>query len=118
VRVYDANDGTEKFDDAFKALDGGLNLLHGNGVRMLVVVSDGEYTPAELRNAEKWIRRCHSEGVAVLWLTFDGNGRTASRIVGDTNAVVIFTQLNPEEVATEIGRACATALERATAMVA
>jgi hypothetical protein len=118
VRVYDANDGTEKFDDAFKALDGGLNLLHGDGVRMLVVVSDGEYTPAELRNAEKWIRRCHSEGVAVLWLTFDGNGRTASRIVGDTNAVVIFTQLNPEEVATEIGRACATALERATAMVA
>lgn len=118
VRVFDANDGTEKFNDAFKALDGGLNLLSGNGVRMLVVVSDGEYTGSETRQAKKWINRCHAEGVAVLWLTFDGNGRTASQIISGTNAVVVSTRLSPEQVATEIGRACATALENATALVA
>lgn len=118
VTVYSAMDGTEKFDSAFKALNGGLDLLTGRGVRMLVVVSDGEYTPAEHRNAEKWVQRCHAEGVAVLWLTFDGNGRTASRIVKGTNAVVISNPLSPEQVATEIGQACATALERATALVA
>lgn len=118
VRVYSAMDGTEKFDSAFKALDGGLNLLNGNGVRMLVVVSDGEYTPDETRRAEKWMKHCNRNGVAVLWLTFDGNGRTASRITDGTNAVVICNPLSPEQVATEIGRACATALERATALVA
>jgi hypothetical protein len=118
VSIYTARDGTEKFDSAFKALNGGLDLLTGRGVRMLVVVSDGEYTPNEKRNAQQWVQRCHAEGVAVLWLTFDGNGRTASRIVEGTNAVVISNPLSPEQVATEIGQACATALERATALVA
>lgn len=118
VSVYTARDGTEKFDSAFKALNGGLDLLTGRGVRMLVVVSDGEYTSNEKRSAQQWVQRCHAEGVAVLWLTFDGTGHTASRIVNGTNAVVISNPLSPEQVATEIGQACATALERATALVA
>ena len=40
VTVYTAPDGTEKFDRAFQALDGGLSLLHGTGARLLVVVSE------------------------------------------------------------------------------
>ena len=41
VKVYSAPDMTEKFDKAFKALNGGLNLLNGSGALLLVVVSDG-----------------------------------------------------------------------------
>lgn len=71
VRVYSAPDGTEKFDRAFRALDGSLNLLQGVGARLLVIVSDGHYTPDEMKAAKKWLKRCAQEDVAVLWLGMD-----------------------------------------------
>jgi hypothetical protein len=40
VVVRSATDGTERFDQAFKALDGKLELLQGTGARLLVICSD------------------------------------------------------------------------------
>ena len=37
VTIYTAPDGTEKFTEAFEALDGELGLTFGDGVRMLVI---------------------------------------------------------------------------------
>lgn len=68
VKVYSAPDGTEKFNQAFKALDGSLNLLWGKGARLLVVVSDGYYTPEEVKAVKHWLKRCYEQNVAVLWL--------------------------------------------------
>lgn len=79
VKVYSAPDGTERFDEGFKALDGTLNLLHGDGARMLVVVSDAYYTGSERIKSEEWVANCKRNGVAVLWLTFDG-GASARRL--------------------------------------
>lgn len=112
VKVYTANDPTEKFDKAFKALDGSLNLLHGNGARLLVVVSDGVYTDAECRNATKWVKRCEQQGVAVLWLTFqDRHNQNAESLCKGTKAVVLSGRLDPADAAVEIGKAAARALE-------
>lgn len=112
VKVWSANDPTEQFDKAFKALDGGLNLLHGNGARLLVVVSDGVYTDRETKAARRWIQRCQTEGVAVLWLTFQERYRSeAESICKGTHAVVLSGRLDPADAAVEIGKAAARALE-------
>jgi hypothetical protein len=109
VTVYTAPDGTEKFNKAFKALDGALNLLNGNGARLLVVVSDGVYTYEEAQHAKRWIAECQSNGVAVVWIPFD-NGRTAQDLLRGLSAEVLAGVVNPTETADAIGRACAKAL--------
>jgi len=112
VNVYTAPDGTEKFDSAFKALNGGLNLLTGTGARLLVVVSDGCYTGTEVRAAKQWLTECSRAGVGVLWLSIDA-GYHAQPIVNGTGAVLLPNTKNPTEVATEIGAAAARALASA-----
>lgn len=106
VNVYTAEDGTEKFDKAFRALDGSLNLLNGSGARLLVVVSDAQYTPEERELARKWIARCNDAGVAILWLPFDG-GQYAERLARHGKVAVLSGVLDPTGAASEIGRRAA-----------
>jgi hypothetical protein len=114
VQVYTAPDGTEKFNKAFKALDGALNLLNGTGARLLVVVSDGCYTMEEEQQARKWVTACESAGVGVLWLSID-DGHTAKRITKSSpSAVLLPRTTDPVSVATEIGQAAARALTAAS----
>ena len=114
VNVYTAPDGTEKFDKAFKALDGTLNLLHGTGARLLVVVSDGCYTPIETEKAKAWLRECDKNGVAVLWLPFSATYQLGySRdVTQGTNAVLLQDVRDPADAALQIGTAAATALSK------
>ena len=119
VSVYTATDPTEKFDKAFKALDGSLNLLYGSGARLLVVVSDGVYTGEESKKARQWVQRCEQNGVGVLWLTFtEPRNSEAEKICKGLNAVVLSGTLNPAEVAIEIGKASAKALEMTNKTIA
>jgi len=111
VNVYSAPDGTEKFNKAFKALNGGLNLLEGRGARLLVVVSDGCYTPEEVEKAQHWMKRCQESGVGILWLPFDHAGY-ARRITHGTDAVIVENTFDPAKAAVEIGNAAATALTK------
>ena len=104
VNVYSAPDGTEKFDRAFRALDGALNLLNGEGARLLVVVSDGHYTSDEMESAKAWVARCSKNGVAVLWLPIGDNGATAKHICGTANAQVVENIIDPSVSAMIIGK--------------
>lgn len=110
VKTYSAPDGTELFDEAFKAIDGALDLLYGSGARLLVIVSDGCYTRKETLAAQRWLKRCNDEGVAVVWLPFD-DGSSARFLAGERGTVVAG-KLSPTEAATQIGQACADALTR------
>lgn len=103
VRIYSAMDSTEKFDKAFRALDGALNLLNGSGARLLVIVSDGQYTGEEKQNARKWTKRCAESGVAVLWLPFD-SGHYARSLLDERSGVVMSGVLDPVSASVEIGR--------------
>jgi hypothetical protein len=103
VRIYSASDSTEKFDKAFRALDGALNLLNGSGARLLVIVSDGQYTGEEQSNARRWTKRCAESGVAVLWLPFD-SGHSARRILDERSGVVMSGVLDPVSASVEIGK--------------
>ena len=115
VTVYTAPDGTERFDEAFKALNGMLGLLGGSGARLLVVVSDGCYTADELDAAKRWVRRCAEDGVGVLWLTFSEYSR-AGDILGHTPGTQTVTVTGkPADAAMAIGQAAERALTQAGA---
>ena len=110
VNVYSASDGTEKFQKAFQALDGSLNLLHGTGARLLVIVSDGEYTTEETKRAREVMEKCKASGVAVLWLPFD-NGSGAKDIGGDYAEIVLNIN-QPAETAEVIGKSAQAVMTR------
>lgn len=110
VSVYSAEDGTEKFGNAFSALDGALNLLHGNGAKLLVIVSDGQYTNDEQTKCKEIVSKCKEAGVAILWLPFD-RGANAKYLGGDY-AEVIDNITNPTEASEIIGRACERVLTK------
>lgn len=110
VQVFSATDGTEKFENAFRALDGSLNLLHGTGARLLVIVSDGQYTSEETRFAKYAVEQCKKAGVAILWLPFDSG--SCAREIGGDYAKVVTERGNPAKYAEVIGKACAEVLTK------
>lgn len=68
VTEFTANHGTEEFCDAVEALDGALGLSWAEGARLLVIVSDGHYTPSQQANGQRLVNRLRASGCAVLWL--------------------------------------------------
>ena len=114
INVYTAPDSTEKFDKAFKALDGSLNLLYGNGARLLVVVSDARYTSVETERAKYWLKECDDKGVAVLWLPFCKSPylHDAMDLTRGTNTVLLSDVMDPADAAIRIGTAAANALTK------
>lgn len=69
VRQFHADDETEVFCPAVDALDGALGLSRaGDGARLLVVVSDGYYTPGQRTGGQARVRRLLAAGCGVLWI--------------------------------------------------
>lgn len=116
VNVYTASDGTEKFDKGFKALDGALDLLNGSGARLLVIVSDGQYTWEERPLAQKWLNRCAQAGVGVLWIGAGSDGAMAEHYCQESGAQFVRMRESATDAAQAIGRTAATALTNASAM--
>jgi hypothetical protein len=111
VKVYTAPDSTERFDEAFQALDGALNLLRGSGARLLVIVSDICYTPDQLVKCEQWLARCKQAGVAVINIPY-GNSAYSERMAKKTtnDMRVLTAATDPASAAVMIGHEAAKAL--------
>jgi hypothetical protein len=113
VSIYSAPDGTEKFAEAFEALDGELGLTFSDGVRMLVIVSDGNYTPKQTESAIKILRECKQNGVAVLWITPKGcHSLGARHILGSSAWGVHLDSLDTTQIATLVGKSASEALAK------
>ena len=115
VKVYSAPDGTERFDKAFKALDGTLNLLNSSGARLLVIVSDLYYGGAEMQATKNWMKRCREAGVAVVLVPFEyeDNARDVVKSVKANGIELIPNRLTRDIVgaAQSIGQAAVRQLE-------
>jgi hypothetical protein len=111
VRIYSAPDGTEKFDKAFKALNGKLDLLNSTGARLLVISSDMCYTEVEVQALRRWLKRCDQAGVAVVSIPFTTRSYVDDHTKG-MNVRIVEGAMKPAEVATMIGQAAAEALEK------
>ena len=115
VNVYTASDSTEKFDKAFQALDGALDLLNGSGARLLVIVSDGQYTWEERPKAQMWLKRCAQAGVGVLWIGAGSAGGVAEDYCTEAGAKFVRMRESATDAAMSIGQTAATALTNAGA---
>lgn len=116
VRVRSANDSTERFDLAFRSLDGALNLTHATGARLLVIVSDGHYTETEVAAAKLHMKTCAEKGVAVLWIGIEGGyGEDPAQkyIAKYPNAQHRFVTEDLSQYARIIGNAAEAALNKA-----
>lgn len=113
VSIYTAPDNTEKFGEAFDALDGELGLTFGDGVRILVIVSDGNYTPKQSEWAVRILRECKQNGVAVLWITpKDCMSYGAKGILSESAWGVHLDKLDTTEIATLVGKSASEALAK------
>jgi hypothetical protein len=113
VNVYSAPDSTEEFDKGFQALDGSLNLLHSDGARLLVVVSDGHYRYEQSKKAAEWVKACRNNGVGVLWITFSGDDYTVKALAQHGAEVLSASPADGlGKVAELIGQKAADALSK------
>ena len=111
VTTYSAPDGTEKFGEAWSAIDGELGLTFGNGVRMLVIVSDGYYTPKEQDNCVTALRECKQNGVAVLWLVpKECYSSPAEALVRQAGHGLVVGELDVAQIASVVGKSASQAL--------
>ncbi len=112
VSVWSAPDSTEVFDKGFSALNGALGLTYSDGVRLLVVVSDGNYVSKETENAKRIIKECELAGVAVLFITPKAcHSIGAQEIVRGTHAVHL-DGMEVESIALSIGKSASDALAK------
>jgi hypothetical protein len=111
VRIFTAPDSTERFDAAFKALNGRVNLLQGSGARLLFVISDLHYTPEERKAARKWFSRCAETGVGVVVLPFNDRASYSSEITDGLPVRIVDDVPDAVSAALQIGRISCQALE-------
>ncbi|OEV09254.1 VWA domain-containing protein [Streptomyces nanshensis] len=78
VTRFSANDGNHRFTEAARALDGALTLAGGAGARVLVIVSDGHWEPAERGGGARVVKRLADSGVHVLWFCLDAEANVLS----------------------------------------
>jgi hypothetical protein len=72
VPTFDVGRGGHPLARAIDAVDGGLGLAKTGAARLLAIVSDGVYDPAEQDAARDRIKRLAASGCAVLQITADG----------------------------------------------
>ncbi|WP_406106274.1 hypothetical protein [Micromonospora globbae] len=103
VRLFAKENNTQGFPLAVDALDAALGLADPRGgARLLVVVSDGEFTSAELIDGQARLDRLVRAGCALLWL-----GPPNSSPLRGAHATVLG---NPADAGRLIARAATTAL--------
>jgi hypothetical protein len=112
VSVWSASDGTEVFGKGFSALNGTLGLTYSDGVRMLVVVSDGNYTSDETEKAKEIIRDCEANGVAVLFITPKNCYAEGARNLTSGTHAVHLDGMEVETIALAIGKSASDALAK------
>jgi hypothetical protein len=113
VTTFSAHGGSEAFKKGFLALDGALNLLGGEGARLLVVSSDNYL----VNGVDESFRRAIlpqliADGVGVLWLFYGEEHR--SGLPKGVETVNLGRHPNVTDAAKIIGAAAKRAIEKAS----
>jgi len=113
VNVYSAPDGTEEYNKAWEALDGELGLTFGSGVRMLVIVSDCQFTSSQFEKFEQSLTECQNNGVAVLIISPEGcYSNRAGHAIERANYGIHLDQIKVEDIANEVGKSAIRELQK------
>jgi len=109
VQLYEANDPWENFTSAALAADHELNLLDGDGARLLVVCSDARFNRVtEQSFATAFMTLCRRKDVAVIWIQITARFRTTY----GHGTVLDMQGAAPEEIAVAVGNAAVAQMER------
>ncbi len=103
VTTFDANGGSHNLGDAIDALDHGLDLSRPGTGRLLVIVTDAQYTDSETTEAVTRVKRLTAAGCAVLQLTLTKN---SLHLPGTT----LLHLSQPSSAPTAIAKAAADAI--------
>ena len=104
IEVFDHNGGSEDYVGGFSMLDGALNLIDGEGARLLVIITDGHFVRKDAVDyAEVTMDMCKRAGVAVVWM--DMNGYFARSDAYGHGTIVDAHRKTPVEVADLLGKA-------------
>jgi len=113
VNVYSAPDGTEEFGKAWEALDGELGLTFGTGVRMLAMVSDGQFTEKQYNKLVTTLGECRKSGVAVLIISPEGcYSHRAKQAIQQAGYGIHLDQLKVDDIAKSVGQSAIEALSK------
>tara|TARA_B110000503_G_scaffold14157_1_gene19315 strand:- start:1931 stop:3730 length:1800 start_codon:yes stop_codon:yes gene_type:complete len=112
VNVYSANDGTEEFGKAWDSLDGALGLTEIDGVRMLVIVSDGQYRPDQFDLAIRALRECKASGVTALIVSPTGTyGGRARELISTAGWGELIVGIPDSEIPSAIAKAVTASMK-------
>lgn len=104
VEVFQANGRHESFEQAFPLLDSVLDLIDGDGARLLVIITDGHWVKSGVPEyGEKVMDMCRASGVAVLWL--DTNGYFARDDCYGHGELVNVEGMSAIQMANTVGKA-------------
>jgi len=117
VEVYGAYDGHENYAEAFSMLDGALDLIDGDGARLLVCITDGHFNlPEAVDYAELTMDMCRTAGVGVLWVNV--SGYFARGDAYGHGSIVEAHNLTPVQFAQVIGKAVSEEFRKASRVAA
>lgn len=104
IEAFDHNGGSENYVSGFSMLDSALNLIDGDGARLLVIITDGHFVRQDaVEYAEVTMDMCKRSGVAVIWM--DMNGYFARDDAFGHGSIVNAHGKSPIEVADLLGKA-------------
>ena len=113
VDVWDAYDGYETPYGAFKSLNHQLDLLQGDGARLLVIATDARWSRREeQKNMHRVMDLARAGGLHVIWATFTGWAEPSRAY--RTGTVVDLMGRGPVESATIIGDAAVDLVQRSS----
>lgn len=73
VEIYHASGRWEQYVDGFSLIDSALDLIDGDGARLLVIITDGHFVRDDaVEYAGETMAMCREAGVAVLWVDVSG----------------------------------------------
>lgn len=112
VRIYTAPDGTEEFNSAWQATDGTLGLTWEDGVKVLVVVSDGNYKDWETPKAIQALKECKVNGVTVVFVSPEGTHPSGARqIIREAGWGELVRDVSGSDITKEIVKAVTASMK-------
>lgn len=112
VRIYSAPDGTEEFGRAWGAIDGLLGLSWQDDVKVLVIVSDGNYKQHEHPKAVQALRECKRNGVTAVFVSPNGTHPSGARdIIREAGWGELISGVAGSDIPTEISKAITASMK-------
>jgi hypothetical protein len=103
VPIFNCHDTYEDITKAIDALDGALGLSRPGAVRLLIIVSDGDYKDTQYADGQRKVTRLAATGCTILWIAPDDPRSNPMR---HTRAITLADPTaTAEAIATAITRA-------------